>query len=347
MLSQSRFASVRNVDGASYLESLLVSAVAAVLSIRLYLRLTGYPRIGNGDMHIAHMLWGGLLMLVALVLLLAFLGKHVKRAAAIIGGLGFGAFIDELGKFLTSDNDYFYKPTGALIYVIFITLFMTFRWIERRRMHSRTELLVNAADMLPDVIIDGARSDEISRSLALLERAGEESEVTRAMRRVVLSAQRVSDQPPSIPTRIAQDARAVYERVLGQLWFQRAILVIFVGNAVVGIAVVAFVVTQTSDILLSPEERSFTTMGQAIAATLVWGLAIVGTIRLRHSRAAAYGWFKRSVLATIFFVQVFLFVQNQALALVGLFVNLILLSGVNALIRAEHRRVEAPPRVAT
>ena len=40
-------------------------------------------------------------------------------------------------------------------------------------------------------------------------------------------------------------------------------------------------------------------------------------------------------------------IAADAIALVGLFVNLILLSGVNALIRAEHRRVEAPPRVAT
>jgi hypothetical protein len=167
------------------------------------------------------------------------------------------------------------------------------------------------------------------------------------MRRVVLSAQRGTDHPPSIPTRIAHDVRAAYERVLGQLWFQRAILLIFVGNSAIGIAVVALVVMQTSDMLLSPEERSFTTMGQAIAATLVWVLAIVGTIRLRQSRAAAYRWFKRSVLATIFFAQVFLFVQNQTLALVGLFVNLVLLSGINALIRAEYRRAETRPGVAT
>ena len=101
-----RFAAVRDIDAASYLETFLVSAVASLLSIRLYLELTDYPRIGSGGLHIAHVLWGGALMLVALVMLLGFLGKHVKRAAAVVGGAGFGAFIDELGKFITSDNNY-------------------------------------------------------------------------------------------------------------------------------------------------------------------------------------------------------------------------------------------------
>ena len=53
------------------------------------------------------MLWGGALMLVALVLLLAFLDRTVQHVAAVIAGLGFGTFVDEIGKFLTADNDYF------------------------------------------------------------------------------------------------------------------------------------------------------------------------------------------------------------------------------------------------
>jgi hypothetical protein len=83
----------------------------------VFLHLSGYPTVGGESLHIAHMLWGGLLMLVALLLLLGFLGKPVKSAAAVIGGAGWGTFIDELGKFLTHDNDYFFEPTFALIYV--------------------------------------------------------------------------------------------------------------------------------------------------------------------------------------------------------------------------------------
>src|SRR5437868_14042294 len=102
---------VREIDAGSYFELFLVSAVASVILIRMYLELAGFPQIGRGGVHIAHMLWGGLFMLIAQVLLLGFLGKHIKRLAAVLGGIGFGTFIDELGKFVTSDNDYFYRPT--------------------------------------------------------------------------------------------------------------------------------------------------------------------------------------------------------------------------------------------
>src|ERR687888_718602 len=90
-------AAARDFEAGSYLQDLLVSAVVAILLTRLFLGLTGFPRMGGGGLHIAHMLWGGLLMLIALVLLLAVIGKRTKRLAALVGGAGFGLFIDELG----------------------------------------------------------------------------------------------------------------------------------------------------------------------------------------------------------------------------------------------------------
>ena len=100
----------RDLRAGEYLDLVLVAAVSAVLLIRFFLALTGYPTVGGGTLHIAHMLWGGLLMLVALVLLLAFLGRFAHQLGALLGGFGFGTFIDELGKFITRDNDYFYRP---------------------------------------------------------------------------------------------------------------------------------------------------------------------------------------------------------------------------------------------
>jgi hypothetical protein len=112
-----------NLDFSNLFEVFLVSAVSSLLIIRAYLELTNYPTVGSGNFHIAHMLWGGLLMTIAILMLLAFLNKHIKHSAAIIGGVGFGTFIDELGKFITSDNNYFYEPTVALLYVIFMLMF--------------------------------------------------------------------------------------------------------------------------------------------------------------------------------------------------------------------------------
>ena len=73
---------IRNLDAGQLLETYLVSAVAAVLAVRFFLGATGYPRLGGAGLHIAHMLWGGALMLAAVLLLLSYLGQRVRRAAA-------------------------------------------------------------------------------------------------------------------------------------------------------------------------------------------------------------------------------------------------------------------------
>ena len=51
-----RFA--RSIYGEDLLENFLISAVTAVLLVRLFLYLTGYPQLGGAGLHIAHLLWG-------------------------------------------------------------------------------------------------------------------------------------------------------------------------------------------------------------------------------------------------------------------------------------------------
>jgi hypothetical protein len=332
----------RNVDAGSHFELFLVSAVAAILVIRLYLELTGYPRIGGQGLHIAHMLWGGLLMLVANLLLLTFLGKHVKRTAAIVGGIGFGTFIDELGKFITADNDYFYAPTVGLIYILFVALFIGFRQVQRRRALSREEYLVNAADMIKEVILDGAQSDEIARSLALLEKGGPKGALSEAIREAVLSAARAQPEPPSIPARVTATARQAYERLIRWRWFQRATVLLFGLEAGIALVVAAMVLVGSPVMGISVEDkRSFATLGLVSGAVVSAGLAAIGMLQLMRSAVAGYQWFKRSVLVSILFVQVFLFFEAQLAALGGLVVNLMLLSGLNEMLRAEYARDES------
>ena len=108
----------------SFAVETLASAVASVLATRLSLELTGYPQLGNDTLHIAHVLWGGLLMLVAGRLSLASYGSGIRRLSAAVLGVGFGLFVDEIGKFITRDHDYFFRPAAALIYISFVLLYL-------------------------------------------------------------------------------------------------------------------------------------------------------------------------------------------------------------------------------
>jgi hypothetical protein len=105
---------IRSVDMTRLLDTVLLCAVATILFIRLDLWLTNYPQLGGHGLHIANLLWGGLLTLIAIGLMLAFVSPGARKAAAVVGGIGLGLFIDELGKFVTSDNNYFFKPTAAI-----------------------------------------------------------------------------------------------------------------------------------------------------------------------------------------------------------------------------------------
>jgi hypothetical protein len=114
--------SVLRADGANNVRLLAVSFGVAVVGTRLYLSLAGWPQIGGGDYHIAHALWGGLLLLVGGVITLLWSNPWVPRATALCFGVGCGLFIDEVGKFITARNDYFTPLAAPIIYVFFLAV---------------------------------------------------------------------------------------------------------------------------------------------------------------------------------------------------------------------------------
>jgi len=311
---------------------LLISSVVSVLLTRLYLGLTGFPRIGSGPLHVAHLLWGGLLMLAALVLLLSVLGKRTKRWAAALGGLGFGLFVDELGKFVTADNDYFFQPTIAMIYVVFIVLFLVFRAIERRSL-SADELLVNAADMLREVILGGATRAEVVRARRLLDRSGSEGPLADGLREAIVGATRAPERVSRIAN-LATWAWRTYDRLLEWPWFQRAIWFVFVAQALIGL-VAAMAVGWAALHDTGMPLRQQTTLATSLISL---GLVLIGVARLPRSRLAAYRRFERSVLISVFFTQVIVFWQDQLAALGGLLWDLALLTTLRFLIRQEEAR---------
>jgi hypothetical protein len=354
LLNPSRTQVIRNLEASSYLESLLWSAVATVLVIRAFLASTGYPQLGGRGLHIAHMLWGGLLMFLAIVLMLTFLGRDSKHFASIIGGIGLGTFIDELGKFITSDNDYFFQPTIALIYIIFILMFLAFREIEHRRKVSPRDAMANAAEVLVDGVVGGASPRRLEQAIHLLDQSVLDTPTVKALRQALQSVQCEEEKSPSLLIHIRAIISRVYLWLIHTSWFQRVIVFLFVLNAV-GLVLIAMVVAIVAGLgigavhvtgLLPSSELSVATTGELIAALSSSLATVIGVTSLKVSRLLAYRWFKRSILLSIFFVQVFLFYQNQLGALIGLGIDLLLLGSLNVMLSQEATLQETRRRAA-
>ncbi len=187
----------RHAQAGDLLENFLIAAISTILIIRFYLSLTGFPQLGGGSIHIAHMLWGGILLLFAIVLTLSFIGNNILRIAAIIGGIGFGTFIDELGKFITSDNNYFFEPTIALLYILFLILFFTFRFIENYKPLTEKEYLLNALRLLEEEVIENMDENEKKTLLLYLKQANTDAELTKRLKALARSIEAIPLQKPN------------------------------------------------------------------------------------------------------------------------------------------------------
>ena len=333
----------RNAEGPLLLETILVSSVTSFLGIRWFLALTGYPQVGSGGIHVAHMLWGGLLMLLAVMLLLAYLDRPVRHVAAVIAGLGFGTFIDEIGKFVTSDNNYFYRPAIALIYGVFIVAFLVGRTLtgEQRRL-SANEALANALTLLVGNLDRPIEADDRTRIARLLERADRSSAATR-FAVGYLAELPVATTHDRLVGRINRRFADAYEKLMANPWADDAVTVGVVAYAAAALLGVALVAASTP--IEGAGETSTIATAAQILSTIAGAACIgVGVIRLRESRHSAYHWFMRGLLVWILITQVFVFYSSQLAGLGGLIVDLIAYGSLRfALVRETIARPRPQP----
>jgi len=148
----------------SYLLVSLVSFAGTVILTRLFLEITGYPRLGHGEIHIAHVLWGGLALFLAAILPLIFIHRRVFMLSALLSGVGIGLFIDEVGKFITTTNDYFYPAAAPIIYAFFLGLVLLYIRLKRlEKPDPRTRLYQILEDF--SEILDGDLEIEEQKNL--------------------------------------------------------------------------------------------------------------------------------------------------------------------------------------
>ena len=335
MISRFRYSFIRNSEAGEDLELFLVASVVSMLAIRAYLRVTNYPQLGVNDLHIAHLLWGGLLMLAALVVLFSFLGSFPQRLGAMVGGVGFGAFVDELGKTITADNDYLYKPAIALIYIIFVLLFLLIHYIRIPRPLGHRESLVNALSLVGETVAGGFDPEIKERTLVLLDRSDIASPLVHHLRLYMEQGSEEENPERAVYFRAKEWLIQRYRLLVLHRWFGGGLIVWF---ALQGVAQAVTVGGLQFDILNAGYRNAEQTLVAAIltGSSFLHGiLVVVGILHWRASHLQAYLWFERAMLVSILITQVFIFYDSELAALTGLAINLLVITALRFMIYRE------------
>ena len=159
---------VKRFGAERFLLLTLLSFAASVSLTRLFLQITGYPKLGSGTLHIAHVLWGGLFLFAASLLPLVLANRWVYDVSALLAGVGVGLFIDEVGKFITQNNDYFYPPAAPIIYAFFLVTVLVFLQVRRTPIHEPRNELYHAFEAMEEVLdrdLDEQEREDLDKRL--------------------------------------------------------------------------------------------------------------------------------------------------------------------------------------
>ncbi len=332
---------VRNVHLDELLESFLISSISSILIIRAFLAISGYPQLGGGSFHIAHMLWGGFLMMIAMVLVLSFLGNRMLRVAAIIGGIGFGTFVDELGKFITSDNNYFFEPTIALLYTIFLLLFFIFRYIEDHKPLSEKEYLMNAFQLFEEVIHQDMDKSEKKKLMQYIRHAKHYA-FAEELERLANKIEVTEIKNKNFFSKIYSQLIEVLESFIESVLFRKLVIIFFslqglilLGNLLL---IAAFEIGSIPLFIPDLSDKiTFIAYGEIFSIILSSVFTIIGIVFFRFNRIRSYEMFKYSVIVSILVTQFFVFYREQFQAITALIFSLIVLSVLNFIISHEKK----------
>ncbi len=158
-----------------YLLITLISFAASVSLTRLFLEITGYPQLGGGELHIAHVLWGGLLLFIGSLLPLIFSNRWTLDLSAFLSGVGIGLFIDEVGKFITQSNDYFYPSAAPIIYAFFLLTALLYVRLRRPKTENARIYMYHAFQELEELLDNDLSIKEHRRILQYLDATIENS----------------------------------------------------------------------------------------------------------------------------------------------------------------------------
>jgi hypothetical protein len=293
---------VKRAGAEFYLLVTLLSFATSVIGTRLFLALTGYPQLGGGDLHIAHVLWGGLLLFVATLLPLIFVNRWAFTVSALCGGVGVGLFIDEVGKFITRDNNYFSPLAAPIIYAFFLLTALVYLQVRSRSNDSdaRSELytvLDGIREVLDHDLDEGEREQLGSQLRGIVAQSDSDYARLAAALLEFLSSKnlRVYPKQVTLSDRVLARLEQFENKRLNQARWK---LLLLIGLGIIGlIAVINLLVLIV--VVTSPEGR------EALTRTLLVDFQqIRGTAGVIWYLVAA---FLDSILGTLIFVGTLLF----------------------------------------
>lgn len=311
---------IRSIEFNHFFEIFTVSAIATIIVIRFYLQLTGFPQIAAGDLHIAHMLWGGILLLISLLGSLTFLNNDLKSVWAVIGGIGFGTFIDEVGKFTTKDNDYFFQPTFAIIYVFFVLLYVFYKLFVGNKKFSKQEYLINSIEELKEAITDELDADEINTAIKHLSKSDQKNPLTSFLRQTFSDLKKLPHHKPSFYTRMKQKSTNYYLKLISKPNFVHLLSAFFILRTLEYLYRGGDLLYQLSQESLAQIIARVIELKGVLAVLYVSALLLqalftfIGVWHIRNSRKNAYKFFKYSVLISILILQIFNFYREPLIA---------------------------------
>lgn len=325
-------------------------AVVSLLLMRSALALLDYPSIGKGDWHIAHALTGGLVMWLGAMVNYIYYGSKIKRVSAMIFGIGLGLFVDEIGKYLSRDNNYFFQPAFSFIYVFFIICFLIYRYLERSVPQEPKTILFQIMDKLEEL----AENDlELSEKMAMLKKLtevakrGDEKTMVLALelKRMVEKIEAVEDKKDSWLTIWWKKIRGYsYHRVFKRKWGLRILLGLAVAYIAGGIIDSWYIITRFDQnwlfnwrygdwaLIDNRDLRIFGTkaMGDVISS----GLFLMGIYWWgKGKKIKGLRFFQHGLMINIFITSVFKFYFEQFSGVLGVIVSVVILEGVKRLKR--------------
>nr|MBP9817445.1 hypothetical protein [Candidatus Shapirobacteria bacterium] len=232
-------------------------------------------------------------------------GQRILKNMAVLFGVGFGLFIDEIGKYLTRDNYYWFRPAFIFIYVSFVLIFLFYKYLDRQTKKTDKEVFYSILRNLEEVgenDLEVSEKREMLIKLTELKLTGNKNERTSAM----------------AMERMIKEIRAKSDRKVNNRWqMAKGWLQPMVGKVVskklvqisLWLYAIYYSVTRIVDMYLwlTMENKNFDMMAlKIIFETVVAILFLLGARwwwsqkRLRALRLFRYGLYVNILLVSVF-----------------------------------------------